>query len=82
MSDGESREVYEVGEAHIPLATRSDVRRALAKNLRRLWAGTIEPSQGHSITIGLAALGKMMVEDETTDIARRLTAVEERRAAH
>lgn len=77
-----TEESYEVGEAHIPLSTRAEVRQALAKNLRRLWAGTIEPSQGHSITIGLAALGKMMVEDEQTDVTRRLRAIEERQAAH
>lgn len=78
----EAKEIYEVGEAHIPLATRADVRKALAKNLRRLWAGTIESSQGHSITIGLAAMAKMMVEDEQSDVLKRLEQIEERQAAH
>lgn len=81
MSD-ETEEVYEVGEAHIPLSTRAEVRRALAKNLRRLWAGTIESGQGHSITIGLAAMAKMMVEDETAEVLKRLKAIEDRQAAH
>ena len=75
-------EVYEDGEHPIPLSTRGDVRKALAKNLRRLWRGTIEPSVGHSITIGLAALAKMMVEDEQVEVIQRLKAIEERHAAH
>lgn len=81
MSD-EAEEVYEDGEAHIPLRNRADVRRALAKNLRRLWAGTVDPSVGHSITIGLAALAKLMVDDEASEVVRRLKAIEERQAAH
>lgn len=78
----ETEEVYGDDEDPIPLKDRADVRRYLAKCLRRIAKGTLNTSQGHCLVIGLGTLAKIMIEDESTDIAKRLKVVEERQAAH
>lgn len=78
----EPKEVFGDDEDPIPLANRADVRRALAKCLRRVSRGTYTQAIGHCLVIGYATLAKIMVEDEATDVVRRLNVIEERQAAH
>lgn len=78
----EAEEKYDVDEEPIPLKDRADVRRYLAKCLRRIAKGSLSTSQGHCLVIGLGTLAKIMVEDEETDVIRRVKAIEERQAAH
>lgn len=79
---GEPEEVFGDDESPTPLATRADVRRALAKHLRRLQKGTVPHDLGQVLITGYATIAKLMVEDEVTDVARRLKRIEERAAAH
>lgn len=81
MTD-KTKEIYADDEDPIPLNDRADVRRYLAKCLRRIAKGTITTSQGHCLVIGLGTLAKMMIEDEEVDVVKRLKAIEERQAAH
>lgn len=80
MADEEREEVYGPDEDPIPLRDRADVRRYLAKVLRRIAKGTLSTQQGHCLTIGLATLGKLMVEDDAVEVVKRLREIEKRQA--
>lgn len=76
----EPQEVFDASESPIPLSSRADVRRALAKVLRQIHKGSMEVKVGHCLVIGLGTLAKMMHEDDETELLRRLDALERRRA--
>ena len=81
MSD-EAQEAYGDDESPTPLRTRLDVRLALAKHLRRIQKGSVNHAVGQVLITGYATLAKLMTEDESSDVIRRIEAVEERQAAH
>lgn len=55
-----SPETFGEDEAPIPLATLGDVQRALAKLIRQMRKGTVEPAHGHCCVIALGTLAKLM----------------------
>lgn len=78
----EQEETYGSDEAPTPLRTFADVRRALAKTLRRLERGSVETNVAAVLVNGYGSLAKMLREDLADDITKRVEAIEARQAAH
>jgi hypothetical protein len=79
MSD-ETAEVFGADEAPTPLATPTDVRRALAKTLRRIEKGTVSHHTGQVLINGYGSLAKMMRETIADDVLQRMQQLERRQA--
>lgn len=77
MSD-ETAESFGADEAPTPLATPTDVRRALAKTLRRIEKGTVTHHVGQVLINGYGSLAKMMRETIADDVLQRLRELERR----
>lgn len=71
--------MIEQSDDGIPLATTGDCERSLAKILRQVYKGTLDPKVGHSLIIGIGTLAKMMRETRTEQAIARLERLEKAR---
>lgn len=72
-------EVFDESESRIPLGTPADCERALAKFIRQIHKGTMDPKVGHSLIIGVGTLAKMMRESRAEGALDRLERLEAKR---
>lgn len=75
-----NEQIYAPDESPTPLETRADIRRALARHLRRLESRTMPHDLGQVMITGYATLAKLAVEDEKADAVLRLQQLERRMA--
>lgn len=67
-------------ESPIPLESPADVRRALARFLRQIHAGSLPHGPGQVLIIGCGVLSKMMREAADDEALARIEELERRRA--
>ncbi len=73
-------ETFDETESPIPLAGPSDCERALARFIRQIHKGHLDPKVGHSLIIGLGTLAKMMRARADDEALARLERMERERA--
>lgn len=78
MANKQTEESYGSDEAPTPLQTFADVRRAIARTLRRLEKGSIDRGDGQVLINGYGTLANLIREDVSDDIIERLERIEAR----